>query len=80
MEKFQAGWTPWASVTELLQGSDLSATRRRAVHDAIVSSTLDGAMPDRESVLRLIEYAAGRVNFEEHKRRILKARIGQHLS
>ncbi|WP_237083107.1 hypothetical protein [Mycobacteroides abscessus] len=37
-------------------------------------------MPDRESVLRLIEYAAGRVNFEEHKRRILKARIGQHLS
>jgi hypothetical protein len=61
-------------LAQLLYSSDLSAKHRRAVHDAIVSSMIDGHAPSRESVLRLIEFAAGRINFDEYKRRVLKAR------
>ncbi|MEW2484290.1 hypothetical protein AB0876_32360 [Mycobacterium sp. NPDC049093] len=61
-------------LAELLHGSDLSATRKRAVHDAVVSSELEGATPDRTSMLRLIEFAAGRITFDECKRQVLHAR------
>lgn len=35
---------------------------------------LEGATPDRKSMLRLIEFAAGRTTFDEHKRQVLQAR------
>lgn len=62
-------------LAELLHGSDLSATRQRAVRDAVVSSVLEGATPDRTSMLRLIEFAAGRITFDQCKRRILQTHI-----
>lgn len=62
-----------AELDELLRSSDLSAKRRRAVRDAIVSSTLEGAIPDRESILRLIEFAAGRITFDQCKAQALQA-------
>lgn len=62
-----------SELDELLRSSDLSAKRRRAVHDAIVSSTLEGATPNRESILRLIEFAAGRITFDQCKAQALQA-------
>jgi hypothetical protein len=62
-------------LAELLHGSDLSAAQKRAVHDAIVSSVLEGATPDRKSMLRLIEFAAGRITFDQCKTQVLQTRI-----
>jgi hypothetical protein len=56
---------------ELLYRSDLSARSRRAVYDTIVSSMLDGDIPSRESVLRLIEFAAGRIDIDQYKQQVL---------
>jgi hypothetical protein len=53
-----------AGLAELLHISDLSATQQRAVYDAIVDNVIEGTTPARESMLRLIEFAAGRINFE----------------
>lgn len=57
-----------AELDELLRNSDLPAKRRRAVHDAIVSSRLEGVTPDRNSLMRLIAFAAGRINFDKYRR------------
>lgn len=61
-------------LAELLHGSELSARQQRAVRDAVVSSMLEGATPDRTSMLRLIEFAAGHITFDEYKRQVLQAR------
>ncbi|OBG48904.1 hypothetical protein [Mycolicibacterium fortuitum] len=57
----------------LLHGSDLSATQQRVVHDAIADSMIDGATPDREFILRLIELASGRITFDRYKTQTLQA-------
>ncbi|NOQ62819.1 hypothetical protein [Mycolicibacterium fortuitum] len=62
-------------LADLLHCSDLSAAQKRAVHDAVVSSVLEGATPDRKSTLRLIEFAAGRITFEQCKTQVLQAHI-----
>lgn len=64
-----------AVLAELLHGSDLSVAQQRAVHDAVVGSVLEGATRDRTSILRLVEFAAGRITFDECKRQALQARI-----
>ena len=65
--------TALAVLAELLHGSDLSATQRRAVYNAIADSTIEGATPARESMLRLIEFAAGRITFDQYKTQTLQA-------
>ncbi|WP_100521009.1 antitoxin VbhA family protein [Mycobacteroides abscessus] len=62
-------------LAELLHGSDLSATLQRAVHDAVVSGVLEGATPDRTSMLRLIEFAAGRITFDQYKEQVIQTHI-----
>ncbi len=57
----------------LLHGSDLSATQQRVVHDAIADSMIEGATPDREFTLRLIELASGRIAFDQYKTQTLQA-------
>lgn len=58
---------------ELLNRSDLAPEARRAVYDAVVNSVIEGAIPDRESVRRLVEFAAGRIDFEEYRQRVVSA-------
>ena len=65
-------------IAELLYASDLSPQTRRHVHDAVVSSLIEGGTIDRESLRRLIEFAAGRITDEEHKQQVLDARPRQH--
>ena len=62
-----------ALLAELLHGSDLSATQQRAVHDAIADSMIEGATPDREFILRLIELVAGRITLDQFKTQVLQA-------
>ncbi|MDH6194059.1 CheY-like chemotaxis protein [Mycobacterium frederiksbergense] len=62
-----------AVLAELLNGGDLSATQQCAVHDAIADSMIEGATLGRESMLRLIELAAGRVTFDQCKTQALQA-------
>jgi antitoxin VbhA-like protein len=57
-------------LVELLHRSDLPAVDRRRVYDAIVSSMIEGATPDRESVLLLIDFAAGRIDIDEYRERV----------
>ncbi|MEW2480071.1 hypothetical protein AB0876_10810 [Mycobacterium sp. NPDC049093] len=64
-------------LAELLHGSDLSATQRRTVCNAIADSMIEGATPDRESTFRLIELTAGRINFDEYNRQVLQAHLGR---
>jgi hypothetical protein len=64
---------PRAVLAALLHGSDLSATQHRVVHDAVADSMIEGATPDREFMLRLIELASGRIAFDEYKTQILQA-------
>ena len=54
-------------LAELFCSSDLSATSRRAAFEAIVSSLIEGDLPSRESVLRLIEFAAGRIDRTDYR-------------
>lgn len=58
-------------LVELLLDAGLSTQQQRAVYDAAVDSMIEGAAPDRESLLRLIEFAAGRISFDEYKRRAI---------
>lgn len=58
-------------IAELLYASDLSPQGRRSVHNAVASSFIEGGRIDRESLLRLIELAAGRITGNEHKRQVL---------
>lgn len=44
-----------ANPAELLRSSGLSSKDQQAVHDAVVDGMIEGAIPDRESVQRLIE-------------------------
>lgn len=60
-------------LAELLHGQDLSTTQQRAVHDAIADSIIEGATPDRTSMLRLIELVAGRITFDQFKTQVLEA-------
>lgn len=57
----------------LLHGSDLSATQQRVVHDAVADSMIEGATPDREFMLRLIELASGRIGFDQYTAQTLQA-------
>lgn len=66
-----------AVLAELLHGSNLSATQQRAVYNAIADSMIEGATPDRESMFRLIELTAGRINFDEYKHQALQAHLGR---
>ncbi|SKK90456.1 Uncharacterised protein [Mycobacteroides abscessus subsp. massiliense] len=74
-----------ALLAKLLHGSDLSATQQRAVYDAIADSMIEGATPDREFILRLIELVAGRITFDQFKTQVLQAHtsaidsVGQEL-
>jgi hypothetical protein len=61
-------------LVELLHRSDLPAVDRRRVYDAIVSSMIEGATPDRESVILLIDFAAGRIDVDEYRERVLSSR------
>jgi len=60
----------------LLHGSDLTPQARRAVFDVIASGLIEGDIPSRESVVDLIEVAAGRLDGDECRRRI----IGRYAS
>jgi Antitoxin VbhA len=64
------------AIAEILYASDLSPQNRRRVYNAVVSSLIDGGTTDRESLLRLIEFAAGRITDDEHKRQVLAAHLG----
>jgi hypothetical protein len=59
-------------IVELLEHGGLTAVDQRRVHNALVNNMIDGWTPDRQSILRLIEFAAGRIDDEEHKRQVLK--------
>jgi Antitoxin VbhA len=61
-------------LVELLDRSDLPAVDRRRVDDAIVGSMIEDATPDRESVLLLIHFAAGRIDIDEYRERVLSSR------
>jgi hypothetical protein len=61
-------------LVELLHRSDLPGVDRCRVYDAIVSSVIEGATPDRESVLLLIDFAAGRIDIDEYRERVLSSR------
>ena len=61
-------------LVELLHRSDLPAVDRRRAYDAIVSSMIEDATPDRESVLLFIDFAAGRIDIDEYRERVLSSR------
>lgn len=65
------GCVDLAETAKLLRDSDLSAQQQRSVYDAIVDGMIEGARPDRESLAQLIEFAAGRISFDEYKNRVL---------
>jgi len=62
-------------LAELLHTSDSSAKLQRAVYDAIVSSVIEVDTSSRESVVRLIELAAGRIGWSEYRWQVLDARM-----
>jgi hypothetical protein len=62
-------------IAEILYASDLSPQNRRRVYNAVVSSLIDGGTANRDSLLRLIEFAAGRITSEEHKRQVLATHL-----
>src|SRR3954453_13159491 len=61
-------------LVELLHRSDLPAVDRCRVYDAIVTSMIESATPDRESVLLLIDFAPGRIDIDEYRERDLSSR------
>jgi Antitoxin VbhA len=67
-----------SDVSELLLHSDLSAEDRRRVYDAIVNSTTESSTPDRDSVLLLIDFAAGRIDIDEYRERVLASGKWRH--
>jgi hypothetical protein len=50
---------------------DLSPANRRAVHDAIVNSALEGWTPDPEAVGLLADFAAGNITIEDYRARVI---------
>jgi hypothetical protein len=52
----------------------LPAVDRCRVYDAIVSSMIESATPDRESVLLLIDFAPGRIDIDEYREHDLSSR------
>ncbi len=63
---------------EMLHTSGLSAKLQRDVYEAIVSSVIEGDRPGRESVVRLIEFAAGRIDWDEYRRQVLGVRSDEN--
>lgn len=55
----------------MLSGSDLSPKDRRLVHNALVNSVIEGWTPDADSVALLSEFAAGQINIDEYRKRVL---------
>ncbi|MGV0812817.1 hypothetical protein ABQF34_12730 [Mycolicibacterium boenickei] len=64
-----------ANLAALLRSSGLCSSDQQAVHAADVDSMLEGATPDRDFVQRLIEFAAGRVTFDQYKEQIIQTHI-----
>jgi hypothetical protein len=60
-------------IVELLEHSGLTDVDQRRMYNALVNNMIDGWTPDRQSILRLIEFAAGRIDDEEHMRQVLKS-------
>jgi hypothetical protein len=50
---------------------DLTPANRRAVHDAIVNSALEGWTPDGDAVAALAGFAAGTMTIEEYRAQVL---------
>ena len=50
----------------------LSLANRRAVHDAVISSVLEGWTPDGDAVAALADFAAGTTTIEEYRAQVLK--------
>jgi len=53
------------------QLADLSPADRRAVHDALISSALEGWTPDPEAVALLADFAAGKITIEDYRAQVL---------
>ncbi|MGV0735750.1 hypothetical protein ABQF35_03660 [Mycobacterium syngnathidarum] len=70
----------YPDLEEWLRGSGLSTEGQQAVHDAVVESTIEGATPDRESVLRLIGLAAGRITIDDFTSQVLNAAVVSHIA
>jgi hypothetical protein len=47
-------------IVELLAQSGLTAVDQRRVHNALVNNMIEGWMPDRQALLRLVDFVAGR--------------------
>ena len=60
------------NIVELLEHSGLTAVDQRRVHNAL-DNMIEGGTPDHQSILRLIEFAPGRIDDEEQKRQVLKS-------
>jgi Antitoxin VbhA len=58
-------------IAEILHASDLSAENRRYVHNALVSSMLEGWTPSRESVALLIDAVTGNITAAEYRARVV---------
>jgi hypothetical protein len=52
--------------------ADLSPANRRAVHDAVISSALEGWTPDGDAVAALAGFAVGATTIEEYRAQVLK--------
>ena len=64
-------------IVAMLGASGLSAANRRYVSSALVNSMIEGWMPNRESVSRLIDLTAGRISPGEYMEQILRRRAGR---
>ena len=58
--------------------SDLPAVDRRRFYDAIVSSMIEGATPNRESVLLLIDFAAGRIDIGAADKSLIEFKLASN--
>lgn len=54
----------------LLNSGDLTARGRRIVFDVIVNAMIEDSIPDRESVVALMDLVAGRLSGDEYRQRI----------
>jgi hypothetical protein len=61
----------WVEFCELMP-AELSPRDRRLVHDAVVSSVIEGWTPDKQSVALLGDFAAGKITIEQYRARVLK--------
>ena len=65
-----------ADYEQILAG--LPPRERRMVHDVVVSSVIEGDIPDLKTVARLADVAAGRITGEQCRAEVL-ARVREHL-